>query len=292
MLRKQLATLILPREVEFRSRWESRILRTYYAFSLYDLSLQRTKSIEYLSKPHAPTKRSTMDVLMRYKDALSWIYYRWYITREETSFDDVRTLYHSIWTKGFTLDKVAYMNNLQFLQDRESHPIITSLGMFLLTHSYAAESSYMLPFSHLLHYLYLCKTGWDFRGFVLLEDYLHTERAYFKDQLKKSLERNDATPWFEYATAGFVQVTEHALQSMSITNKIQGISDQYFRLSDRQRTILVLLEEPNAQITNKKVQQECGISQITASRELAKLVELGFIYPHGKGRSTTYMKVS
>ncbi len=44
-------------------------------------------------------------------------------------------------------------------------------------------------------------------------------------------------------------------------------------------------------ITNKKVQKLFKVSQITASRDLAKLASVGLLFTHGKGRSVYYTKV-
>jgi len=61
-------------------------------------------------------------------------------------------------------------------------------------------------------------------------------------------------------------------------------------LNDRQNKILERLENPNLKITNKDVQKMFGVSQITASRDLSKMANLGILLPHGKGRSVFYTK--
>ena len=62
------------------------------------------------------------------------------------------------------------------------------------------------------------------------------------------------------------------------------------RLTIRQKEILYLLEKPETPITNKQIQQVFKVSQITASRDLARLSIVGLLLPHGKGRATYYTK--
>jgi len=63
-----------------------------------------------------------------------------------------------------------------------------------------------------------------------------------------------------------------------------------FEINDRQREMLVLFEQPDMSLTNRKVQKLFKVSQITASRDLARMAALGLIFAHGKGRSVYYTK--
>jgi predicted HTH transcriptional regulator len=69
-----------------------------------------------------------------------------------------------------------------------------------------------------------------------------------------------------------------------------GSNPPTYQLSLRQKQILSLAEPPNTLVSNKLVQDTFRISQITASRDLAKLASLGLLIPHGHGRSTSYSK--
>ena len=64
-----------------------------------------------------------------------------------------------------------------------------------------------------------------------------------------------------------------------------------WKLTERQKKIMEKLENPNIQITNRDVQKMFTVSQITASRDLSKMVNLGILLPHGKGRSIFYTRV-
>ena len=69
------------------------------------------------------------------------------------------------------------------------------------------------------------------------------------------------------------------------------LPNSFWQLNDRQKSILGFLENPDATITNKRVRSLFKISQITASRDLTKLANLGLLFAHGKGRSVFYTKV-
>lgn len=81
---------------------------------------------------------------------------------------------------------------------------------------------------------------------------------------------------------------EKVLKSISTQDNVKANS--LWKLNDRQKKILDIMENPELKITNKIVQKQFGISQITASRDLAKMVNLGVLLPHGKGRSVFYTK--
>ena len=65
----------------------------------------------------------------------------------------------------------------------------------------------------------------------------------------------------------------------------------FWEITTRQKEIMMYLENPTASVTNKTVQKLFNISQITASRDLARLANLGLLLAHGKGRSVYYTKV-
>lgn len=69
------------------------------------------------------------------------------------------------------------------------------------------------------------------------------------------------------------------------------MAEGFFELNDRQKSILNMLDQPTASITNRLTQKAYKVSQITASRDLAKLTTLGFLFSHGKGRSVYYTRV-
>ena len=63
-----------------------------------------------------------------------------------------------------------------------------------------------------------------------------------------------------------------------------------FILNERQKKILAHLDEPGSSINNRSLQKMTGISQMTAARDLSKLVEHGLIISHGKGRGVVYTR--
>ncbi len=67
-------------------------------------------------------------------------------------------------------------------------------------------------------------------------------------------------------------------------------ADSFFDLNERQKEIISLVDKPNSKISNKHVQKIFNVSQITASRDLAKLASLGLLFAISKGRSTFYTK--
>ena len=65
----------------------------------------------------------------------------------------------------------------------------------------------------------------------------------------------------------------------------------FFDLTERQKEIVRLSAHPEATLTNASLQKRFSVSQITASRDLARLTGLGLLFAHGRGRSIYYTKV-
>ena len=133
----------------------------------------------------------------------------------------------------------------------------------------------------------LAKYGYDLRGLLILEDYYRNEIVSLKEAINSIEKYKNATKWLEYFTEGVKEGTEKVLKTLSERSDLSGYS---WKLNERQKKILDNFNSPDAKITNKKVQKMFVISQITASRDLSKMVNLGLLLPHGKGRSVFYTK--
>jgi Fic family protein len=113
----------------------------------------------------------------------------------------------------------------------------------------------------------------------------------FKENHKRALNTTSLTLWLEYFAESILEQTEEIFQS--IKNPKTGMIDSgksYCELNERQRSILSFLDQPQMTITNRQVQRKYKISQITASRDLTKLTNLGCLFSHGKGRSVYYTR--
>lgn len=297
-LRKDIALAPLSARTKLRLRWEAKINRIYWALLDTDNPPSRKEIIKALTAPvKGRLKRPEQEVL-NYKEVQDYIFQEWLATSRNVTPRTIINIHYIVY-KNTGLGKITLSERnenslrllLDYLQSGQEHPIIQAGIAFV-------EILRIFPFSFgndriasLLSYLFLYKYGFDFRGFLVLEEYWHENQIELKRLLEEASSQKNLTSWLKFFTDGLVTQLEKAKKSVSSQYPQLDIPISYFDLNDRQKGILNLLDEPNSTISNKKVQKLFKVSQITASRDLAKLVSLGTIFSHGKGRSTSYTKV-
>lgn len=175
---------------------------------------------------------------------------------------------------------------LRYVTISKQHPVITSS----LVH-FALFTNPPLAFDHgilarMIEAGILASYGYDVRGMVTpLTIYAEDPTLYIKS-IDVCVRQQSATSWIEYNAKAIKQ-------SMKLLERTLSFPEQHSShpiLNDRQERILMLLEHPSASVTNRMLQKRFRISQITASRDLARLTALGILSAHGKGRSVRYTR--
>jgi Fic family protein len=172
----------------------------------------------------------------------------------------------------------------------EDHPVTRAALLQLVVYNLKAFPSLNEPFSHLAFQLALTWSGWNLRGFVCIEEQYFHDRAYYKELIRNTYASGNVTQWIEYVSEVFINQLDHIIETYSVKQHSSEAKNENFIINDRQKKILELLDEPNSSINNRSLQKMTGISQMTAARDLAKLVEHGLIVSHGKGRGVTYTR--
>ena len=170
---------------------------------------------------------------------------------------------------------------LEYLDTGSFHPILQAA----ISHLHFAPS----PLAFAVPLLFIYRRGYDCQSVVCLDGFWPLNRDSYSSMLSQNQKTASITPWLEFYTQAAVYQygVAHRLVLAQSSNVLTGT----WTLSDRQKTILALLEPPGASITNRQVQKRFKISQVTASRDLAKLATLTMVYPHGRGRSVYYTRV-
>jgi Fic family protein len=146
--------------------------------------------------------------------------------------------------------------------------------------------------ANLASLIFLSKLGYDFRGFLAYEKEW-IEDVSFRENHKRALSAVSLTLWLEYFAQSILNRAEQLLQSIEKPKAaMPDLRKSFWELNERQKSIISFLDSPQATITNRQIQKRFKTSQITASRDLAKLTNLGFLFSHGKGRSVYYSRVS
>lgn len=290
-LRRDVILTPLSPQQEMRYRFEAQVQRIYWSLSLSGNSLSRKEMIKIITMFQNKKLDPQEQDVIGYRNALRYIYQEWSVTKKMVTVKTVQTL-HDIASPGrLKVSEAPIKQILDYLQAALEHPLIQAS----IAHIQLLRIS---PFtdgngrtSRLLALLFLYKDGYDIRGLAVPEEYWRHNLTVLHQHTQNAMQSGNLTIWIEYFVQTYVhQLTKvkQALVSEQFSLEFPSI---FWQLNDRQKEIIATLEQPGATITNKKVQKLFKISQITASRDLAKLASLNLLFPHGKGRSVYYTKV-
>lgn len=290
LLRQQILLTPLPPRLELRYRWEAMIDKIYWSLNLANVMLSRREIVDILmshgKKQLSPTEKD----VHRYKFAFDHLYQDWLGSNKYVSARTVLSL-HEVISRGDVKDEAAIKLLLDYLQSSAENPVIQA----------AIVMNQLLkrkPFTHgneevarLSSYVFLYRQGYDVRGLLVMEEHFRKDRKTLSELVHKASEDENITPWLEFFANGMVAQLEKVKTKIAERGGDTQVPNKPWELTDRQRTILGILEEPGSRVTNRKIQKLFYVSQITASRDLARLVALGVIFPRGKGRSVYYTRV-
>lgn len=290
-LRQDILLIILTPWNELRYRFEASVGRIFWALAFFETPLDKREILKLLL-PQASKKRLTSQQkeVVRFKNGLDYIVHEWQGSKKPVALKTVLFL-HEITCEGRLRISLEQLKQcLSYFQGSNEHPVIQAA----LIHSQILELS---PFTQdndkiarLLTYLFLYKEGFDCRGFLVLDEYFRRNLTEYQQILAQTKERGTQTAWLEYFAKGVATQLEKTLEDITSGRTRMEIPAST-RLNERQKEILNLLENPDVTITNRQTQKLFKVSQITASRDLAKLASLGLLFAHSKGRSVYYTKV-
>lgn len=284
-------TILTPLE-ELGLRFEALVGRIFWALSFSD-TLPDKKEIAGLLLPQRSKKRLTpqQQEAVRFKKGLDYIIQEWQGSQKPVSLKTVLFLHQMACPGRLRASQESLRQYLSYFQDSNEHPVIQAA----LIHYQILELS---PFTdgndklaRLLTYLFLYKEGFDCRGFLVLDEYSRRNLTDYQQIFEQTTKTGNQTAWLEYFAKAVASVLEKTLQNITSDKTRMEMPATTFKLNDRQKEILAMLENPAATITNRQVQKLFKVSQITASRDLAKLVSLGLAFTHGRGRSVYYTRV-
>lgn len=297
--KKILLTPINPKK-ELLLRWEANINKAYWGLTLADNPLSRAQMVKILSNPLPKKLKDSEKEVVSYMQTLSVIREHWTGSNKLITTKDILDIYDLSCKNVFGSTSTYYKSKvdlvtkiLTFIESGKEHPVIQA-GLLQI------EIIKLSPFENgtgrvarLLSHLILSKYGYDLRGLLVIEDYYRGDLISLKEATKSIETRKNATSWLEYFTTGIKKAMEKTYTNVSGSESVnykKNTSALLWKLSNRQKLIFEKLDNPNIKITNREVCKMFAISQITASRDLSKMVNLGLLLPHGKGRSTYYTK--
>lgn len=293
-LRKKILITPIKPKVELMLRWDANINKAYWGLTLADNPLTKAQMVKILSTSLPKKLKNSEKEIISYMQTLSVIREDWTGSNIKIVTKDVLDIYDASCKSVFGSTNTYYKSKeelvskiLTFIESGKEHPIIQA-GLLQI------EIIKLSPFENgtgrvarLLSHLILSKYGYDLRGLLVLEDYYREDLISLREATKSIEKYKNATMWLEYFTTGVKKGMEKVVENIT---KSELVTHKDWKISNRQKLILEKLENPNIKITNREVCKMFSISQITASRDLSKMVNLGILLPHGKGRSVFYTK--
>ncbi len=227
-----------------------------------------------------------------YRQILDYIYLQWTGVRNPLDAGHLEHIFSMLDTNSTPSQSqsVSINQSLKYLQANTDHPILQAALAYIMLY---AEQSFPLKNAHMAYITFLVflnKSGYGMRGMFSLGQKLTLEKTYFQELVNQAQSDNNVSPWLNF----IIDITTDTLTNLSTiihNNHIAEPNSQSFQVNSRQEQVLSRLLDPGSKISNKQVQNLFHVSPITASRDLAQLVNMGLLLPLGKGRSTYYTRV-
>lgn len=283
---------------ELQLKWNAKLTRIYWSLSFNDNPPSKSYIAKVLSSPTPKKLDPIVKEIIAQENAFSYIKQNWLVTQNKVKIKDIKKLYDISCkpvfgrAKGLTsLSEKNVSQILEYVQSGKENPVIQA-GV--------AQSEILntIPFeqgnakiSRLINYIFLYKGAYDAREMLVIDEYFRKDPVAFKQALDSVTRNNNLTYWLEYFTSILVLSLSKTLEGLRNSNYYSDVRSSFWRLNERQLEILRVLEIPEAKISNHQVQKMFEISQITASRDLSKLLKLGLLFSYGKGRSVFYRRV-
>lgn len=297
-LRTAILTTPLSIQTEQRLLFRSTVQAIHNSLTLAGFPITHEEIIAILK---ADTRRRlpTGIMVISHHNALKWIRTQWMANTHPITSGDLQVLATVLLSHPSSIDRAFthYQKELESLitycSSHKDHPVILSglLHAYFFSHPMTPTDNGI--FARAVSTMILSQYGYTLRGMAThMIDASDKKNYEFAQQ--SIIKYGQYTQWLEYI-ASSVETTYKRLQLTIIkdarSDANQDMINSAGSLSKREEEILSLLLSPTATITNRQLQLHFHISPITASRHVKKLSMLGFLYPHGKGRSVYYTKI-
>ena len=289
-LRKEIVLYPLSPIEELQLQWGAELDRIHYSLALNGIVVTKEHISTFLT-PMTKTVHPHDGLILSFKKACDYLFRYWLVTKKSVTAKDLIAFYNAVFKGTFQINIDTLEAGLQYIQVNSEHPIIQAGLAQILILTLNPFSDYNEQFSQLVFLLFLYKYGYDMKRLPVYAQYLYHNLSSYKDLILKTTRQQNVTMWLEYVASAVIHQLQKTVQMLKSNREEVSFNQDVFDLNDRQHAILTLFLQPGVKITNKIIQAKFNVSQITASRDLAKLSQLGMIFPMGKGRSTSYVKI-
>jgi Fic family protein len=291
-LRKQILLTPISQTKELRLRWEAIFNRVHYSLKLAGNSIKRNDMLKLLSEITHKKINDDQRAVLRYKEALDYVSQNWQGQQNAVDAKAIIDLHKIIGNGRLRVPQAGLQHLLDYLQAEEKNPIIQAAIVNIEMEKMQLFTEQNNQIAHLVTDLFLYKYGYDLKGFLAYEAAWMEQEKTFKENHQRALNTVSLTLWLEYFAQNVLNQLEAIIQAIR-KPKITTVDlrESFWQLNERQKSVLSYLEQPLTTITNRQIQKRYKTSQITASRDLARLTNLGCLLSHGKGRSVYYTRI-
>jgi len=291
-LRYSILLAVIKPKAELKLRWDAGVDRVFWSLALSESPLTKSEISHVLKSNQIKISTPPQKEAIKFKNALDYINHNYLSTKKAIEMKDVISISDLLSSDKLGVKRKEFEDSLAYFKTSDEHPVIQAGLIHYLLYVISGKSTKNNRFASLLSYLFLYKEGFDYRGFLVLDEYFRKNFTDYELALTEAANRGTQTLWLEYFSGALVNSLSKAQNAIQEANNTPYNSTNTFTtLNDRQKGILTFLERPGTTITNRDVQRKYKVSQITASRDLTSLATQLLILTHGKGRSVYYTKV-
>jgi Fic family protein len=297
LLRQKILTTPISPKNELRLRWEANLQKLYWSLVLSGNNLSKTDMITLIAFQWEDKLTVPQKEVVNYKKSLDYIRENWWVNPKPVTSSVIMKLYDLSCkattppsVNSFKAAKTDIDKFLEYLNTGSEHPILQAAIAQIHILGIAPFASGNGRVSRLLTYLYLYKTGYDVHEQLVFDDHLRSDLLALREAVESVRRYKTLTLWFEYFTEGVEKNLIKVYEDLSSPQFKTHLTQSFWKLNERQKKVLNILEQPGERITTKKVVELFKISPITASRDLSKMEKLGILFVHGKGRAVYYTR--
>ena len=290
-LRKNLLLIPLSPRQELQLQWEAIVDRIYYILILNGTVIPKEKIANLLSPQGKKQLTSQEKMVVGCKQTLDYLYHEWLVNDEPIKVDHLKSILSIFEIQKIRTPDAELSQILDYSQLNTEHPVIQAAVSYIYFYDLFNNNRDLSIFTHLFYEMLLYKQGYDFRRMLSLEKQLINDSMNYQVAIATSIQQQNITAWLEFFAKSVATILKEQIELISSYKAQKPLYNAFLELNTRQKTILNMLNNPSDRITNSLVQKEFNVSQITASRDLSKLAQLGLLLALGKGRSSQYSKV-
>lgn len=291
-LHTQLVLIPLSPRNELQLQWDSANQKIQHLLALGGRTISVQQINDYLLHRAQKSSLPFTAEIDGYRRAFDYLYHKWLVQTKVVEQQDIVEFFQYVFpSETLTGDVDELRASLHYIQINPEHPIIQASLAQILILSLSPFSAYNEQFSHLVFLMFMYKYGYDMKRLPVYEEQYVIDLTNYKNMILQSSRLDNVTPWLEYVSQRALIALQKTVTTVQQTKQIFSRTNDLFSFNERQELIMSLFALPGAKITNRIVQKKYKVSQITASRDLAKLANGGLIFALGKGRSTYYTKI-